>query len=285
MTFAANDLYGQFRQVETEGTLGAHTGSGNSVNLGNGDTLEVLYNEAAGDIQVELVSTPASMTYTWDVGNGTWNALSGGDWNPPGDGTSPSNTSNVTIGGGGGGTVTLAQDQTIASLTIISGYTLSGSGELISATGNVAVLSDAVLSIDDVNVGGTFLDTGSATFAGALTINGAGQFLLSNGSLTGGINGTGTFEFCLRHGRHPEQRHNLSRHDLYREQRSHHQRFRNDLGQWDVRHRRHVGQRDRQSRGQRLAYRRRRGHFEIWQQRQRIPARKQCDADKHQRHD
>jgi hypothetical protein len=194
MTFAANDLYGQFAQVQTEGTLGSHTGNGNSVNLGNGDTLEVLYNEAAGDIQVELVSTPASTSYTWDVGSGTWNALSGGDWNPPGAGTTPSNTSDVTIGGGGGGTVTLAQDQTIASLTIISGYTLSGSSDSISATGNVAVLFDAVLSIDDANVGGTFLETGSATFAGGLTINGAGRFLLSNGSLTGGISGTGTFE-------------------------------------------------------------------------------------------
>ena len=52
-----------------------------------------------------------------------------------------------------------------------------------------------MLSIDDMNVGGTFTDSGSVTFAGALTINGAGQFLLSNGSLTGGINGTGTFDF------------------------------------------------------------------------------------------
>jgi hypothetical protein len=193
MTFAANDLYGQFAQIETEGTLGSHTGSGNSVNLGNGDTLEALYNEAAGDIQVELVSTPANTAYTWDVGSGTWNASSGGDWNPPGDGTTPSNTSDVMIAGSGG-TVTLAQDQTIASLSIFSGYTLSGSSESISATGNVVVLSDFVLSIDDANVGGKFLDSGSATFAGVLTINGAGQFLLANGSLTGGINGTGTFE-------------------------------------------------------------------------------------------
>ena len=71
MTFGANDLYGQFAQVETEGSLGSHTGNSNSVNLGDGDTLEVLYNEASGDVQVELVSTPASTTYTWDVGSGT----------------------------------------------------------------------------------------------------------------------------------------------------------------------------------------------------------------------
>ena len=194
MTFGANDLYGQFAQVETEGSLGSHTGNGNSVNLGNGQTLEVLYNEASGDIQVEVVSTPASTTYTWDVGSGTWNASSGADWNPPGNGTTPSATSNVTIGTGGGGTVTLAQDQTIASLSITNGYALSGSKNSITTTGNVSLASGATLSIDDMNVGGTFTDSGSATFAGVLTINGAGQFLLSNGSLTGGINGSGTFE-------------------------------------------------------------------------------------------
>ena len=194
MTFGANDLYGQFAQVETEGSLGSHTGNGNSVNLGNGDTLEVLYNEASGDIQVEVVSTPASTTYTWDVGSGTWNASSAADWNPPGNGTTPSATSNVTIGTGGGGTVTLAQDQTIASLSITNGYTLSGSKNSISTTGNVSLAGGATLSVDDMNVGGTFTDSGSATFAGVLTINGAGQFTMSNGSLTGGINGTGTFE-------------------------------------------------------------------------------------------
>ena len=194
MTFGKNDLYGQFAQVETEGSLGSHTGNSNSVNVGGGDTLEVLYNEASGDIQVELVTTPASTTYTWDVGAGTWNASSGGDWNPPDNGTTPSATSNVEIGTGGGGTVTLAQDQTIASLSITNGYTLSGATHSITVTGNVSVVSGAVLSIDDMNVGGAFTDSGSATFAGVLTINSGGSLTLSNGSLSGGINGTGTFE-------------------------------------------------------------------------------------------
>jgi fibronectin-binding autotransporter adhesin len=194
MTFAASDLYGQFAQVKTEGSLGSNTGNGDSVNLGNGDTLEVLYNEASGVIQVEMVTTPASTTYTWDVGSGTWNASSGADWNPPGNSTTPSSNSNVTIGTGGGGTVTLAQDQTIASLSITNGYTLSGSGNSITTTGNVSLVSGATLSIDDMNVGGTFTDSGSATFAGVLTMNGAGQLLVSSGSLTGGINGSGTFE-------------------------------------------------------------------------------------------
>ena len=194
MTFGADHLYGQFGEVETEGALGSHTGNGDSVNLGNGDTLKVLYNEATGAVQVEMVTTPSSTTYTWDVGSGTWNASSGADWNPPGNGTTPSATSNVTIGTGGGGTVTLAQDQTIASLSITSGYTLSGSGNSITTTGNVSLANGASLSVDDMNVGGAFTDSGSATFAGVLTINKGGQLTLSNGSISGGINGTGVFE-------------------------------------------------------------------------------------------
>ena len=280
MTFGSNDLYGQFAQVETEGSLGSHTGNGNSVNLGNGDTLEVLYNEASGDIQVEVVSTPASTTYTWDVGSGTWNASSGGDWNPPGNGTTPSATSNVTIGTGGGGTVTLAQDQTIASLSITNGYTLSGSKNSISTTGNVSLASGATLSIDDMNVGGTFTDSGSATFAGVLTINGAGQFLLSNGSLTGGINGTGTFESVSG------TTDTLNNVTIY-----HGTTFTTTGGattdifgtisdRGNVRHRRHVEQRDRQSRQRGHAIGRRRGHAEV-RERQRVPARQRLHADQH----
>jgi len=194
MTFGANRLYGEFGQVETEGALGSHAGNGNSVNLGNGETLKVLYNEASGDVQVEVVPTPPSTTYTWDVGSGTWNASSGADWNPPGDGTTPSNTSNVTIGTGGGGTVTVAQDQTIASLSITNGYTLSGASNSISVNGNVSVVSGAALTLKDMNVGAAFTDSGSLTFTDTLTINSGGSLTLSNGSLSGGINGTGTFE-------------------------------------------------------------------------------------------
>ena len=90
--------------------------------------------------------------------------------------------------------MTLAADQTINSLSITNGYTLSGATHSITTIGNVSVASGAVLSIDDMNVGGAFTDSGSATFAGHLTINSGGQFTLSSGTLSGGINGAGTFE-------------------------------------------------------------------------------------------
>jgi hypothetical protein len=192
MTFGDNHLYGQFAKVETEGALGSHTGNGDSVNLGDGDTLEVLYNEASGQVQVEVVARPSSTTYTWDVGAGTWNASSGADWKPPGNGATPSATSNVTIGAGSGGTVTLTQDETIASLSLTKGYTLSGAYS-ITTTGNVSVATGATLSVEDMNVGGSFTDSGSATFAGAVTLNGSSKFTLSSGALSGGIDGSGTF--------------------------------------------------------------------------------------------
>ena len=110
MTFGANHLYGAFGQVETEGALGSHTGNSNSVNLGNGDTLEVLYNEAtgassgrAGDDAGRARPTPGTSA----AARGTPRV--GADWSPPANGSVPSATSAVAIGTGGGGTVTLAE--------------------------------------------------------------------------------------------------------------------------------------------------------------------------------
>jgi hypothetical protein len=194
MSFGANHLYGEFGQVETEGQLGNFSGNRTSVNLGNGNSLDVLYNEASGTVQVELVATPKA-TYNWDTGSGTWDAKSAGDWNPPGNGTTPSSNSNVTIGTGSGGTVTLAQDQTINSLTITKGYTLSGSKNSITTNGTVSVAPGATLSLHSMNVGTVFTDSGSVTLAGVLTIDkGGGLTLLNGGSFTGGINGSGTFK-------------------------------------------------------------------------------------------
>ena len=194
MSFGPNHLYGEFKQVETEGALGNFIGNSTSVNVGNNETLEVLYNEASGTVQVELVATPSKTTYEWDIGSGTWNASSAKDWNPPGNGTTPSANSNVTIGTGSGGTVTLAQDQTINSLSITKGYTLSGAKNSITTNAGVSVASGGALSLHSMNVGGVFTDSGSVTLAGVLTINKGGRLTLSNGSFTGGINGSGTFE-------------------------------------------------------------------------------------------
>jgi hypothetical protein len=84
-------------------------------------------------------------SYDWDVGTGTWDGSSGADWNPPGDGTVPNSSSDVTVGTGGGGTVTLGQDQTVNSLTVTSGYTLTGANVYsITTNGNASVTGTGV---------------------------------------------------------------------------------------------------------------------------------------------
>ena len=201
MTFGAGHLYGLFTQVQTEGAVGSHTGDSNSVNLGNGDTIDVFYNESTGQVQVEMVATPASNTYQWNIGSGTWNAASGADWNLPGNGTIPGPTSDVTIGNlAAGGTVTLGLDQTINSLSVTNGYALNGAGHSISTNANAQIAVGGSLSLADMNVGGAFTVNGGATFNGVLTANGtvtvSGSLTLNNG---GEINdstlaGAGTIE-------------------------------------------------------------------------------------------
>jgi hypothetical protein len=155
------------------------------------------YTNSGGDwipaAHPELVATPSFTTYTWDVGSGTWNAASGADWNPPGNGTIPGSGSDVTIGTGRGGTVTLAQDQTIDGLTITKGYTLSGATHSITTFGFDVVKFGGALSLDNMNIkaNGLFVDSGSVTLAGVLTLN--GELALSNGLFTGGIKGPGWF--------------------------------------------------------------------------------------------
>src|ERR1700756_1749911 len=93
-----------------------------------------------------IVSNVSGAAYDWDAGSGAWNADSGADWNPPGNGTVPSATSDVTIGTGPGGTVALAQNQAVDSLTVTSGYTLTVEGVLIS-TGPITVNAGGSLAL------------------------------------------------------------------------------------------------------------------------------------------
>ena len=58
--------------------------------------------------------------------------------------------------------MTLEQDQTINSLSITSGYTLSGGTNSIATNAGVSVASGAALSLDNMNVGGVFSDRGAS---------------------------------------------------------------------------------------------------------------------------
>jgi hypothetical protein len=148
------------------------------------------------DISVSVV--PVSI-YKWDVGSGTWNASSGADWNPPGDGSVPNSNSAVTIGIGAGGTVALPQDQTIDNLSITNLYTLSGGSASITTSGDASVATGGALILDNMTVGGTLTVAGTTAFNGVVASIGgitvSGTLTLTGGTIfASAIAGPGTIQ-------------------------------------------------------------------------------------------
>ena len=177
--------------VDAKGNLYGTTDSGGA----NGSTYGTVF---------EVTDTGFVTTYSWDAGSGTWNASSAADWNPPNNGTVPSSNSYVTIGTGAGGTVSLGLDQTVNSLAITNKYTLNGNGHSITTSANASVAAGGALSINNLNVGGTFTVNGRATINGVLTsvgtitTNAGGKLALSNGTINDSIiAGKGTFQTTL----------------------------------------------------------------------------------------
>ena len=130
MTFGAGDLIGQFAHVQDGSTIG----DGGSVNLGDGTTLEVFYNNDSGDIQIERVNnTSLAASYNWTDATGNWSTAA--DWS---GGVVPNPTANVVIGNTATGNVTLngsSGDTTVNSLSILASNALTVSGvTLTSAT-------------------------------------------------------------------------------------------------------------------------------------------------------
>ena len=181
MTFTPGDLQGSFSELE----VGNQTGTGTSINLGNGLTLGVLYNVAAGNITLEVVSTPIATTDNWTGTTGNWTTPS--DWSA----STPTFYSDVTIGAHS--VVTLSQDATIDSLTLNSGATLNGSGSSLTVGANVTVHSNAALTLTNLNIDGTFTDNGSVAISGdgtldllqGGTIGATGSLALGGGTIAG----------------------------------------------------------------------------------------------------
>jgi hypothetical protein len=75
MTFGAGSLIGQFAHVQD----GASIGDGSNVNLGDGTTLEVFYNNNSGNIQIERVNNSSLASgYNWIDATGNWSTAA--DW-------------------------------------------------------------------------------------------------------------------------------------------------------------------------------------------------------------
>ena len=120
MTFGAGDLVGQFAAVQD----GSAIGDGSNVNLGDGTTLEVFYNNDGGNIQIERVNNSSLATsYNWTDATGNWSTAA--DWS---GGQVPNPTANVVIGNTTTGNVTLnssSGDTTVNSLSILASNALT----------------------------------------------------------------------------------------------------------------------------------------------------------------
>ena len=155
MTFGAGDLVGQFAAIQD----GSSTGDGSFVDLGDGTSLEVFYNNDAGNIQIERVNNASlATTYKWTDATGNWSTAA--DWS---GGQVPNPTANVVIGNTATGNVTLngsSGDQTVNSLSILASNALTISGvTLTSATGGagISVAAGASLSLASGEINGSVL--------------------------------------------------------------------------------------------------------------------------------
>jgi len=117
MTYAPGSLSGLFAALQNgNGSLSANP---TYLNLGGGLTLGVNYNHSAGNVQLQVVNTPATTVENWNGGTGNWSTGSG--WS---SGAAPTFYSDVGIGLTASGNVTLNQDGTVNSLAIHNGNTL-----------------------------------------------------------------------------------------------------------------------------------------------------------------
>ncbi|HET7611072.1 MAG TPA: choice-of-anchor D domain-containing protein, partial [Rhodanobacteraceae bacterium] len=163
MNFAPGSLSGVFDGVQNgTGTVTPGTGT----DLGEGRTLGVVYNNTAGNIQLQVVSTPGTTAEIWNGGTGNWTTAGGWSSN-----AAPMFYSDVTIGNTASGHVTLGQDATIESLLIKSGNTLSISGvatTTLSVGGDVTVNAGGTLNmpVGQLALGGNFSNSGTTTLGG-----------------------------------------------------------------------------------------------------------------------
>ncbi len=202
MTFGAGHLVGQFAAIQD----GASIGGGSFVDLGDGTSLEVFYNNGPGNIQIERVNNASLATsYKWTDATGNWSTAA--NWS---GGQVPNPTANVVIGNTATGNVTLnglSGDQTVNSLSILASNALTVSGvTLTSATGGagISVAAGATLSLASGEINGSVLSgagliqnvSGNSALAGD-TISANTTFIGQDNTTTellGAINNAGTIE-------------------------------------------------------------------------------------------
>jgi hypothetical protein len=161
MTFQPGELSGTFATLQGGG-------NGNMVNLGGGLTLEALYNNAQGNISLEVIPTPVGNTITWNDATGNWTTDTT-KWTPTGP---PVATNDVIIGSTNNGNVTLNNSTTINSLTI------NPSNALTNTSGTTLTVSTTVANSGSLTLGGNL------TAQGAVANNSGATLTMQGGTLT-----------------------------------------------------------------------------------------------------
>jgi HPt (histidine-containing phosphotransfer) domain-containing protein len=168
MTFQAGTLIGQFAHVQD----GSAIGDGSNVNLGDGTTLEVLYNNDYGTIQIERVeNSTLATTYEWTDGTDNWSNAS--DWS---GGVVPGPTADVVIGSTSTGNVTLngsSGDTTVDSVSILASNALTIAGITLTAAAGASGIS--------VASGGSLTLVGNGEIDGSV-LSGAGVLQTASGN-------------------------------------------------------------------------------------------------------
>ena len=185
MTFAPGHLTGVFDQISINHSLPSD-GSGTAVTVAGG-TLKagLLYNDAAGTIQVVVAAAPATTIDTFTAAGGAW--TNAGNWSAG----VPTFYSDVAIGAHPG-TVTLASDATVNSIALSAGSGLNTAiGTDLSVGATFAVGSGA-----SATIGGQMTVDSAVTDNGTVRVNGTAD-IRGNSSDTGGymLGAGATLEF------------------------------------------------------------------------------------------
>ncbi len=185
LNFAPNQLSGGFATLQYGGQT---VGGGGIIDLSNDTALALAYDNAAGEVLLEVV-TPDY----WTGGSGNWST---GSWSTG----LPGSTERVVIGTGTGGTVSLDQNASVYDLTLQTGTSGSGfpvayslafdSAETLTTAGGVSVGSGTAL---DVEAAGATLDTGGGlTNAGLLHLESGGAVNVGTAALPESLDNAGT---------------------------------------------------------------------------------------------
>ncbi|HLI14159.1 MAG TPA: choice-of-anchor D domain-containing protein [Alphaproteobacteria bacterium] len=191
MSFQPGNLQGLFGGIQNGNNTAT---AGTTTSLGGGLILGVVYNDHAGNIQLEVANVPVSTVDTWNGGTGNW--ATAGDWSAG----VPAFYSDVTIGATSSGDVTLSQDATIQSLAVNNGNTLEYQASIpqtLTVGKDVTVNAGGALSLptsgDKLALGGNFSNGGTTTLGAGASLLGLGNYT-NTGTTSIGSGAQATFQ-------------------------------------------------------------------------------------------